>query len=386
MASATEIDQFFESAVRRQDVPGVVGIVADKDQVLYHRAFGKLDTASDLDLPPDAIFRIMSMTKPITSVMIMAYREAGELDLDDPVSRFIPEFENPQVVAYFNETNSTYTTRPAESEITIRDLLNHTAGFGYSFSNHTARLLEEKAGKPNDLLPLLHEPGSRWTYGPSTRILGRVLEQVSGVSLETLFSERMFNPLQMPETSYYIATASRSRWVACHHRRQSSLTEEPLPQPYEATVRGDGGLFSTAPDYIRFLRMLLNGGTLEGVSILSRESLDLMTQNQIGDLTVELEPSAMPERSRPFPAGAGIDKFGLGFQITAPVAGDSVADWKYRRSPGSYSWSGLMNTHFWVDPVKGIAAVFLTQVLPFYDPATMRVYQGFEELVYRNLV
>ena len=386
MTSVNEIDQFLLTAVERQDVPGVVGIVADKGQVLYHQAFGKLNTASRLRSPAGAMFRIMSMTKPITSVVAMTFREAGQLDLDDPVSRFLPRFKNPQVVAYFNETNSTYTTRPAEGEIAIRHLLNHTAGFGYAFSNHTARLLEQKSDKPIDQLPLLHDPGSRWTYGPNTRILGRVLERISGVSLEDLFRERVFKPLQMPDTSFYLAAEDQSRRVACHQRRGNSLAEIPLPQPFEPVTLGDGGLLSTATDYIRFLRMLLNGGNLDGSRVLSQDSIELMTQNQIGELLVELEPAAMPEAARSFPAGAGVDKFGLGFQITGFDTGNSIDQGKYHRFQGSYSWSGLMNTHFWVDPVKGIAAVFLTQLLPFYDPRCLRVYRGFEDLVYRHLV
>lgn len=144
MTSVNEIDQFLLTAVERQDVPSVVGIVADKGRVLYHQAFGKLNTASRLRSPAGAMFRVMSMTKPITSVVAMTFHEAGQLGLDDLVSRFLPKFKNPQVVVYFNETNSTYTTRPAEGEIAIRHLLNHTADFGYAFSNHATRLLEQK--------------------------------------------------------------------------------------------------------------------------------------------------------------------------------------------------------------------------------------------------
>ena len=376
-----QIDQLLQDAVDRKDIPGVVAIVANRDRILYHQSFGKMDVMNGVEMQKDTIFGIASMTKPITSVAVMMLYEEGRLDLDDPISQYLDWLSNPEVIISFDEEDGTYSTKPAEREITIRHLLTFTAGFGYSFANSLMALLVEKTGKTERELPLLHEPGEKWTYGMEVRVLGELVEELSGRTLPQFLKERIFDPLGMSDTFYVLPAEKYPRWVTRHQRENGILRERPNPEKQRPFIVGDAGLLSTAPDYVRFLQMLLSGGRFNGNRILSEASIRLMTQNQIGELVVEIQRGPYPLLSRAFPLGARRgDKFGLGFQI-------AVADGKegHLRSPGSYSWSGLSNTHFWVDPEKGIVAVVLMQVLPFYDETCIAVYQGFEELIYEHL-
>ena len=375
-----QIEQLFQDAVDRKDIPGVVAIVANRDRILYHQAFGKMDVLNDVEMQKDTIFGIASMTKAITSVAVMTLDEEGRFDLDDPISQYIDWLSNPQVITSFDEEDGTYSTKPAEREITIRHLLAFTAGFGYSFANSLMARLVEKTGKTERELPLLHEPGERWTYGMEVRVLGELAEELTGQTLPQFLKERIFDPLGMVDTFHVLPAEKYPRWVTRHQREEGVLRERPNPEKQRPFIVGDAGLLSTAPDYMKFLQMLLSGGRLGPTRILSEDSVQLMTQNQIGELFVETQRGPNPLLSQAFPLGAGRDKFGLGFQI-------AVADGEegHLRSPGSYSWSGLSNTHFWVDPEKGIAAVVLMQVLPFYDETCIAVYQGFEELVYKHL-
>lgn len=375
-----EISRMLQAAVDRGDIPGVVAIVANKDRILYHQAFGKMDVKNDQTMQKDSIFNIASMTKPITSVAVMMLYEKGKLGLDDPISQYMPRMKYLEVLASFHEDEGTYSTQDAERQVTIRHLLTHTSGFGYNFSNRVLSLLEQKTGLTQPELPLLHQPGERWTYGMGTRVLGELVEQISEQALPQFYQERIFDPLGMHDTFYLLPEEKYPRWVTRHQRENDDLMERSNPQRQEPAIFGDRGLLSTAYDYIQFLQMLLNGGTLQGNRLLTEESVAMMTRNQIGEVVVETQTGPNPALSRAFPLGAGRDKFGLGFQIT--VAGEEELQ---GRSPGSYSWSGLRNTHFWADPEKEIAAVILMQVLPFYDEACIRVYSDFEELIYRHL-
>jgi len=375
-----EIDGLLQRAVQQGVVPGVVAIVANRDQVLYHSAFGLRDVANRKPMQKDSIFRIASMTKPVTSVAVMMLEEQGKLKVDDAVSKYLPAYKNRDVIAAFNEKDATYTTNKSTKEILIRHLLTNTSGFAYGFSNYTVNRLQEKTGKQPEELPLLYEPGTRWTYSGSTKILGQVVEQLSGIPLDEFFRARIFKPLDMQETVYAVPADKRDRVVTAHSRQNGALVETPNPETIAAPVAGDGGLNSTASDYVKFLQMLLNEGTWHGTTILSRESVQSMTKNQIGQVVVQTQPGAIPARSNPFPLGAGRDKFGFGFQITA-----SNKENPNLRAPGSYSWAGIYNTHFWVDPKRQIAAVILMQVLPFYDEGCIKLYQDFEAAIGRNL-
>jgi CubicO group peptidase (beta-lactamase class C family) len=271
-------------------------------------------------------------------------------------------------------------TRPAIGPITIRHLLTHTSGIGYGFSDPLLLALATRTGKPEIDLPLLHDPGARWTYGASTRVLGDVIERVTGGSLDVFFASRIFEPLGMRDTFFRVPDDQRARVISRHQRAGGRLSEESLAQVEEQPVRGDGGLYSSARDYATFMQMLLNDGRAGGRRLLSARSMQLLRTNQIGSLKVGLQPAADATRTRPFPLGAGRDTFSFGFQLAAPSTSGRPA-----RGAGSMSWGGLRNTHFWLDPRAGIGAVLMTQVLPFHDERVMAVLASFEETVYRGL-
>ena len=382
LARSDSLDAYLREAVASTHIPGVVAMVTDADGILYTGAFGEQNVAGGTPMAADAIFRIASMTKPVTSVAVVMLVQEGDVRLDDPVASYLPAFESVEVIQTFNAADKSYTSRPATSDITVRHLLTHTSGLGYSFSNETlARLMEGTPGASATSYPLLHEPGTRWTYGESTRVLGTLVEEVSGQPLEEFMRERIFVPLGMSDTSYTVPEAKRGRVVTVHRLTADGLVEAPNPDgPITSPPNGDGGLHSTAADYVKFMQMLLNDGRApNGTRLLSEASVALLGRNHTGSVRVELQPAANPALTRPFPLGAGRDTFGLGFQITGAHA-DPAA-----RSPGSMSWAGIFNTEFWIDPARDIGAVLLMQYLPFYDEAAIETLQGFERRVYQSL-
>jgi CubicO group peptidase (beta-lactamase class C family) len=378
----TEIDALFQRAVAQGTVPGVVAIVATRDQILYFNGFGQRDVANRKPMLKDSIFRIASMTKPVTSAAIMLLQEQGKLRVDDPVSKYLPEFKGREVISTFNATDGSFTTRKSSGEVLIRHLLSHTSGLAYGFSNTTVSQLQTKTGKQAEDLPLLYDPGTRWTYSGSTKVLGKVVEKISGTTLDRFMDDNFFKPLGMMDTFYTVPANKTDRVVTTHQRNNGRLMENRNPATITAPVAGDGGLSSTASDYIKFLQMFLNDGKAQGKTILSKASLQAMTQNQIGNVIVDTQPAAAPNLTRPFPTApaAGRDKFGFGFELTT-----SNKENPSLRSPGSYTWAGIYNTHFWVDPQRRIAVVLMIQVLPFYDDDVMKLYQDFESAIGRNL-
>jgi methyl acetate hydrolase len=382
-AGAVALSRQLDAAVARGDTPGVVALVVDRNGVLYEGSAGKLDVARNLPMRSAAIFRIASMTKPITSVAIMMLLGEEKLRLDDPVSKYLRGFEDLRVLTAFNATDGSYETRPAKRPMTIRHLLTHTSGIGYAFASPIVARLQKDTQKREWELPLLHDPGEKWTYGASTVVLGMIVEKITGSSLEAYFQERIFRPLGMADTSYAVAADKQSRVPTAYDRTNGMLQERPrativsTPTP---PFEGDGGLYSTAQDYGLFMRMLLNGGRLGSVRLLTEKSVRLMGENQIGAIFVEQQPAANPLLAKPFPLGAGRDRFGLGFQIASKDDGNA----KYR-SPGSLSWAGLYNTEFWIDPRRHVAGVVLMQLLPFYDDGAIRTLRDFEQIVYQHL-
>jgi CubicO group peptidase (beta-lactamase class C family) len=367
-------------AVNRGDVPGLVVSVVAREAVLHQSAAGQQDVGRGVPMRLDSIFRIASMTKPITSVALMMLAERGAVSLDDPVSTYLPEFDRRPVIASFDTASGRYETRPAKGPIRLRHLLANTSGLGYAWSDPVLNKLVEVTRKSEPELPLLHDPGSRWTYSPATRVLGWVVEKVTGEPIDAYLRSKIFEPLGMRDTGHAVPAVEVARVVTVHSRSGDELIETANEPQQAAPVRGDGGLYSTAHDYAQFVRMLLNGGSLQGARILDPETVETMGQNHCGDVCVQTQPAAMPARTRPFPLGAGRDHFGLGFQIAA-------ADPRYAgfRSPGSLSWAGINNTHFWIDPQRGIGAIVLMQVLPFYDERCIALLRGIEQIVYQHL-
>jgi CubicO group peptidase (beta-lactamase class C family) len=377
------LDASLRSAVERKDVPGVVALVTDRKGVLYENAFGVADVATGRPLKTDALFRIASMTKPVTSLALMQLVEQGKIGLDDPVEKYLPELKNPQVVESFDATTGDYKLRPASTPPTVRQVLTHTSGLGYPFTSAILRDFKPRAGETYAFGgPLLFDPGTRWHYGTSLDVVGRLVEVVSGQKLEDYFHDHIFVPLKMNDTSYNVPEAKGPRLVA-QQQRDGAKMDGPvvlqIPPLVGLTIAqpiGGGGLASTADDYGRFMRMFLNGGELDGVRVIKAETVKLMEQNQIGAVTVPALKTALP-RSADFTFIAdGRDKWGLGFLIT-------VDQLPGLRSPGSLSWGGINNTYFWIDPARGVAGTILMQYLPFADAKALEVYRAFERGTYQ---
>jgi methyl acetate hydrolase len=373
------LDEAMRRAIERKDVAGVVVMAADRKQILYQGAFGAADPVEARPLRLDALFRIASMTKAITSTAAMQLVEQGRFAVDDPVEKYLPEFAKLSVLESFDAGTGAYRVRPAVKPVTIRHLFTHTSGLGYGFTSPTVRDFKPRAGEEYAVGPLVFEPGEQWLYSTSTDWLGRLVEKVSGSPLEDYFRQRIFTPLAMTDTFYHVPADKRSRLVTVGRRQADGTFVREAVQPPTAgfTPIGGGGLSSTANDYIRFTRALLNGGELDGGRILAADTVALMGQNAIGALGVPALKTAMAERSDDFLFIAdGRDKWGLGFLITA----DAVPG---KRSAGSLSWGGINNTYFWLDPARGITGVILMQFLPFADRKALALYDTFERGVYQ---
>ena len=372
------INAALERAVAQRDVPGIVAIAADRRGVFYTGAAGVASGQPARPMSVDAIFGIASMTKAVTSVALMQLVDAKKVGLDDSASKYLPAFAKVQVITSFDQQTGAYTLKPASRPITIRHLLTHTSGLGYSFTSPIVRDFKPRSGDTFEVGPLLFEPGTDWIYGTSTDWVGRLVETVSGKDLDAYFRERIFTPLGMHDTHFNVPDAALPR-LAPAWRRQAdgTLIELPSRPPQRVTqFNGGGGLSSTAADYITFLRMLLNGGQLNGARILSAASLEQVSRNQIGAVNVHAVKTAQPQLSADFSfVTEGSDKWGLGFLIT----GEAVPG---LRSAGSLSWGGINNTYFWLDPSRGIAGVILMQFLPFADSRALAVYRDFERAVY----
>jgi methyl acetate hydrolase len=375
------LDASLRDAIARNGVPGVVGLVTNRERVLYQGAFGVADVATRRPLTSDALFRIASMTKPVTSVALMQLIEQGRLGLEDPAEKYLPELAGLKVFESFDAATGAYRLRPPSRPATVKHFLTHTSGLAYPFTSATWRDFKPGAGETHPFGgPLLFDPGERWHYSTSTDVVGRLVEVISGQKLEDYFREHIFIPLAMNDTFYNVPEPKGPRLVAQQQRggeRMDGAIELQQPQPglTIAAPIGGGGLASSADDYGRFVRMWLNGGALDGARVLETETVALMGQNHIGAVAVPALKSALP-RSADFTFIAdGRDKWGLGFLITA----DQVQG---MRSPGSLSWGGINNTFFWIDPTRGIAGVIMMQYLPFADAMALAVYDTFERGAY----
>lgn len=379
-AGKAEIDDYLQKAITDTRIPGMVALVVNKDGIIYEQAFGLRDSANDKAMTTDTIFRLASMTKPVTSMGIMMLVEEGKVELDAPVSTYLPALNNPQVFASFNMQDGKYTAEPAKANYTVRQLLTHTSGLGYTFTSDILTKAMTGPGARATQLPLLFEPGTQWHYGESTRVLGEIIEAVSGQELAAFLEARITRPLHMDDTTYDVPAAKNDRVATVHRSDGSKLVEAPNPAGIISSPhQGDGGLSGTASDYAQFIRLYLNGGRVgDSGQLINADTLKLMGQSATGSVKVQTMHSTNKLTSEDFPLGAGVDTYALGFQRTEAAAPNM-------RSVGSLAWAGIFNTEFWIDPEKEIGAILLMQYMPFYDEDAIEVLQGFEQRIYRNL-
>jgi CubicO group peptidase (beta-lactamase class C family) len=359
--------------IEPKKIAGSLTLVARKGEVAYLSALGQMDIERNKPMTEDTIFRIYSMSKPITSVALMMLYEHGHFQLDDPVYKYIPEWRNLRVYQLGNHPR--WVTTPCERPMTIRDLFCHMSGLTYGFMERTnidrayrrlgvgredskdlRAMIETLAG-----LPLEFSPGTRWNYSVSTDVLGYLIELISGIPLDEYFRTQIFEPLGMVDTGFTVPADQVDRFAANYTRgrdKQPRLEDDPATSLYTKPATffsGGGGLVSTAADYLRFCRMLLNQGELDGQRILGRKTLELMTSNHLPegrDLT-EVATGAFSETTY---EGVG---FGLGFSVQLDCAKSQIVG-----SPGEFAWGGAASTAFWVDPREELITIFMTQLMP----------------------
>jgi CubicO group peptidase (beta-lactamase class C family) len=387
MLDIEPIEQALAAAVGQSRIPGVVAAAATRNGVIFEGARGVQSLVSGEPMTIDAVFRIASMTKTITAIAAMQLVEQGALSLDRPAKEILPALGEARVLTGFNSDGP--MLRPPRTDITLRHLLTHTAGFAYETWNaKIARYVRENALPPMRsarlkafAVPLANDPGERWEYGVNIEMVGRMIEAVSGSDLETHLQTHVLKPLGLLDTSYIARPAWEDRLAVVHARGTDGTLEAVASPPIDEARReffpGGGGLFSTAHDYLRLLRALLNGGELDGVRILKAATVAMMGENHMGALNVLPLPTEMPNLSNPVDLMPGITKkWGLSSLInSAAVPGG--------RAAGSLAWAGLMNTYFWLDPSTGVTGVFMTQILPFADKIVLDAFDAFERAVYQ---
>jgi CubicO group peptidase (beta-lactamase class C family) len=392
-AKLDRIGALLREAADSRRIAGGSALVARRGKSVGLYLAGRRDVEADRPMTADTIVRIASMTKPITSAAVMILVDEGKVKLDDPLSKFIPEFKDPRVLV--SPGGGPPATRPAGREITIHHLLTHTSGLSYRFFGKPvlgdlyttwaiSDGLSETPGTIGDnarrlaAQPLLLPPGEAWEYSLSTDVLGRVVEVASGLSLDEFFRERIFKPLKMTDTHFLLPAEKRNRLAAVYHPGKDGKVERTAGHPvqvgplvYSATYptwdeghyySGGAGLVSTLGDYARFLQTLLNRGELGGVRVLRPETVDLMTSNRIGEL--------------PMPSFGHGDRFGYGFGVVADRGGAPEA-------AGTYSWGGFFYTYFWVDPKNDLIGILFTQTFPTGD---LKLREEFKRLTYEALI
>ncbi|MET3337390.1 methyl acetate hydrolase [Bradyrhizobium japonicum] len=388
MQSKAEIDEILRQKSDAQEIPGVVAIAASGNDVLYQGAFGKRDLSKPDAMTADSVFWIASMTKAVTSAGAMQLVEQGKLSLDAPIGEVLPDLAAPQVLEGF-DANGEPKLRPAKGAITLRHLMTHTAGFAYNVWNGDCAQYLEKTGTPNIFscqnvalkTPIMSDPGTRWEYGINIDFVGKAVEAVSGKRLDAYLRDHIFTPLGMNDTAFKITDDMRQRLVATHARGEDGSLA-PIPFEIEQNPEfhmGGGGLYSTAGDYIKFTRMILNKGRGNGNQVLKPETVALMGQNHIGDLTIGKMTTVAPMYTNDVDLFPDIvKKWGLSFLINTAKTPEG-------RSAGSLAWAGLANTYFWIDPARDVSGVILMQVLPFVDAKCLEAFAGFERGVYAGL-
>jgi methyl acetate hydrolase len=383
-ATISDIDSMLRAATNAGEVPGVVALAANDRDILYEGIFGRRRVGDRTAMTRDTVFRVASMVKLITSVAALQLVEQNKLALDAPVPDIDPAIGSPQVLEGF-DARGLPLLRPARQPITLRHLLTHTSGLAYRLWDaravRYAAAIEKLPPAQRKAAPrsaLMFDPGERWQYGTSIDWVGRIVESVSGVSLDVYFRKHILDPLGMNDTAFAIEPRQREREASVHRRGSTgSLMAEPMEHPStRRSFSGGGGIYSSGPDYLTLIRALLRGGALDGVRLLRPETVALMGQNQIGNVDVGVLRTTNPTISNDVDLCPGIGlKWGFGHMINMQtVAGG--------RSAGSLTWGGLFNTYYWIDPHKRIAALFMAQVLPFADTHALRLYRQFERSIY----
>ena len=386
------LDTAMSDWVKNKWVNGGVALIARRGKIVFYKSYGYNDLDTKAPLQKNGIFRIASQTKAVTTVAALMLWEQGKFSMDDPVSKYIPSFANAQVLASFNPQDSSYTTIPAKRQITIHDLFTHTSGLGYpAIGSPEANAIYAKAnitggvGVKNQQLsdamdrlghlPLLFQPGEKWMYGLNTDVLGYLIQLWSGENLEDYFQRHIFRALGMKDTYFNLPTEKASRLVNFFQEDSTGIKKQTavfggaldmnFPLQHTDYFSGGGGLSSTIYDYALLLQMLLNGGAYNGVRLLSRNTIRMMTMNQIGDLTVNVGE------------GAGSNKWGLTFSIETEQGSRLVPS-----QAGSYGWGGVFGTSYWVDPKEDMLVILYGQIWGAHAPLTGR---QFKPLVYQAI-
>jgi CubicO group peptidase (beta-lactamase class C family) len=383
------LDAALGGAVERGDIAGVVGAITDASDTLYSAAFGERKLGSGVAMTEDTVCNMASMTKAITGACAMQLVEQGKLDLDSPIATWLPDAAELRVLDGWDGGKP--VLRAPARPVTLRHLMTHTSGMAYTQWN--ADLLEvAKAtqqggafpaldyakGETRTVQPLMFDPGEQWDYGISIDWIGRLVQEVSGKTLGTYMAENVFAPLGMTSTSYGVTDDMLARQATVHQRLEDGSIGFLDPQPAINTGReyGGGGLNGTAPDYLRFIRMILNGGEGNGNRLLEPETVAEMARNQMGDVRVVMLPTTNPARSLDAEFFPGVPKsWGMTFMINEERAPTG-------RPAGSLAWAGLYNTFFWIDPVNEVGGVFMSQMLPFVDTKTLDAFYAFESAYY----
>ena len=379
------VDNLINDLVMRHQIPGATVLILRNGKTAFTKSYGYSDLDKKTFLKDNDIFRIASQTKAITSLAVMMLFEDGKFLLDEPVHKYIPEFKSPTVLVSFNEKDSSYTTEPAKSEITIRQLLTHTSGIDYAaIGSKEMKAIYAKAGVLSGIgtnntvladkmkilgkLPLRHQPGEKFTYGLNTDVLGYLVEVLSKTSLDDFFAKRIFAPMGMKDTYFYLPKEKYSRLVALYETKGDKLmkiegkaydqSDPNYPNTLGTYYSGGAGLSSTVEDYAKFLQLFLNGGIYNGTRLLSRKTVELMLTNQV-------QPPLTTQ-------------FGLGFGLETPQN-----DYQSILSSGSFSWGGAFNTHYWADPKEKLIGLIFTNM---YNSPHWYIGDKFKVLTYQAIV
>jgi methyl acetate hydrolase len=382
MVDTNRIAEPLRQAAAAGDIPGVAAAAATAGGVIFEDAFGTRDLATGAPMTADTVVWIASMTKAVTGACAMQLVEQGRLSLDGDIAATLPELGRARVLDGFDDTGQPKLRAP-KRPLTLRHLLTHTSGFVYDMWNADMVRYLAATGTPGIIscqnaaltVPLVADPGEQWEYGISIDWAGKAVEAVSGQTLAQYMQDNIFTPLGMTDTGFKIGEAQRRRLAKIHMRTPDGLlsTDTEIPQDPEFYM-GGGGLYSTVGDYLKFAQMILHRGTFDGVQVLKPETVAMMSQNAMGDITCRPMKSAMPPFTNDVEFLDGM-KWGLSFLINPEALPTG-------RSPGSLAWAGLANSYYWIDPARQVAGVYATQVLPFFDAKAVAAFQAFETAVY----